>query len=66
MPGINDWAIEMAARKEKMPIQNSMDGTRIIYAVELYRDHHLIGEEFSPDVQSYPTELQLPTMQNSR
>jgi len=33
-----------------MLMQNSMDGTHVIRAVELYQDHYLIGEEFSPDV----------------
>jgi len=50
MPGINVWALEKAARRKRMPIQNSMNGTRVIHAVELYGDHYLIGEEFSPDV----------------
>jgi len=57
MPGINDWVIEKAPRRERVPMQNSMDGTHVIHAVELCRDHYLIGEEFPSDVRSYPTEL---------
>ena len=50
MPGINGWAIRKAARRENMPLQNSMDGTRVIRAIELYRDYYLVGQEFPPDV----------------
>ena len=35
-----------------------MDGTRIIRAVELYRNEYLVGEEFPADVWCYPTESQ--------
>ena len=66
MPGINDWAIQKAARRGNMPLQNSMDGTRVIRAVELYRDYYLVGQEFPPDVRSYPAESMLPTLQNPK
>ena len=50
LPGINDWAIALAATREPRPIQNSMDGTRVIRIIELYLDQYLVGKEFSPDV----------------
>jgi len=36
MPGINDWALQKVVQKEKRPLQNSMDGTCVFRAVELY------------------------------
>ena len=35
MPGLNDWAIEKASKCRKVPLQNGMDGTRIVRAIEL-------------------------------
>lgn len=61
LPGINDWAIEKAASRIKRPIQNGMDGTRVIRSVELYLDKYLLGEEFPPDVRLFPSESDLPT-----
>ena len=43
-----------------------MDGTRVIRIVELYRDQYLLGEEFPADVRYYPTESQLPIMQDPK
>lgn len=58
MPGLNDWAFEIVSRREKLkPIQNGMDGTRIIRAIELYRDRHLVGREFPPDVRLFSSQL---------
>jgi len=34
--------------------------------VELYRNENLVGEEFPADVQYYPTDLQLPTIQDPK
>ena len=59
-PGINDWAIEMAASWSKCPIQNGMDGTRVIRSTELYLDTYLAGKEFPPDVRCFPSESDLP------
>ena len=55
LPGINDWAVELAASRELRPIQNSMDGTRVIRVIELYLDQYLVGKEFSPDVRCWPS-----------
>ena len=55
LPGINDWAIEMAAARELRPLQNGMDGTRVIRVVELYRDRYLVGKAFPPDVRCFPS-----------
>ena len=63
MPGINDWAIEKVSKRAKVPLQNGMDGTRVIRAIELYLDQYLVGEQFPPDVQNYPAEP--PALQNS-
>ena len=59
MPGINQWAIRKAASHEFRPLQNGMDGTRVICAIELYHDM-LIGEQFPADVRKYPKELPKP------
>ena len=63
MPGINDWAIEKASKRVKVPLQNGMDGTRVIRAIELYLDRYLVGEQFPPNVHSYP--LEPPALQGS-
>ena len=54
LPGINDWAFEKASKREVRPLQNGMDGTRIVRVVELYLDKYLVGEQFSPDVRLWP------------
>ena len=59
LPGINEWAIALAATRELRPIQNSMDGTRVIRVVELYLDQYLVGKEFSPDVRCWPSTEEL-------
>ena len=66
MPGINSWALKKASERKRVPLQNSMDGTRIILAVELYRNEYLVGEEFPADVRCYPTESQLPSIQDPK
>ena len=63
MPGINDWAIEKASARAKLPLQNGMDGTRVIRAIELYLGQYLVGEQFPPDVRNYPVEP--PSLQSS-
>ena len=66
MPGINSWALQKASERKKVPLQNSMDGTRIIRTVELYWNEYLVDEEFPADVQYYPTDSQLPTIQDPK
>ena len=39
------------------PLQNGMDGTRIIRTVELYLDRFLVGREFPPDVRLFKDQL---------
>ena len=55
LPGINDWALEMAANHEPRPLQNGMDGTRVIRIVELYHDQYLVSKAFPPDVRCFPS-----------
>ena len=50
MPGINNWAIEKEGKHEKVPLQNGMNGTRVVRAIELYLDKYLVGEQFPTDV----------------
>lgn len=66
MPGINEWALEKIAQREKRPLQNSMDGTCVICAVELYANTYLVGEEFPTDVRRYPDAANLPTFQGAK
>ena len=55
LPGINDWALDLAMQNERRPLQNGMDGTRVIRVVELYRDEYLVGKAFPPDVRCFPS-----------
>lgn len=59
MPGINDWALQVAASRELRPLQMSMDGTRIVRTIELYLDTYLLGKAFPADVRLFPTEENL-------
>ena len=57
LPGLNDWALSVAGQRDSHPLQNSMDGTRVIRAIELYADKILVGESFPPDIRlptAYP------------
>ena len=36
LPGLNDWVFKEAGGREVRPLQNGMDGTRVIRAIELY------------------------------
>ena len=58
MPGLNDWAFQIIAKRELRPIQNSMDGTRVVRIIELY-NKYLVGEMFPPSVRSWPKETEL-------
>ena len=49
MPGLNDWTFQIIAKRELRPIQNSMDGTRVVRIIELY-NKYLVGEMFPPSV----------------
>ncbi len=52
MPGLNNWVFEkVSLRPEIRPLQNGMDGTRIIRVIELYHKQYLVGEEFNSDVR---------------
>ena len=58
MPGLNDWAFEMLCKHSILkPLQNGMDGTRIIRAVELYQGKYLVSKQFSPDVRLFSAQL---------
>ena len=65
LPGINDWCIKKASERSCKPLQNGMDGTRVVRAIELYLDKYLIGEEFSTDVRKFLTEFNLPILQDA-
>ena len=39
---------------KRKPLQNAMDGTRVIRMVELYLGKYLVGKQFSPDVRLFP------------
>ena len=65
LPGINDWCIKKASERPCKPLQNGMDGTRVVRAIELYLDKYLIGEEFSTDVRKFLTEFNLPILQDA-
>lgn len=62
LQGLNEWAFKKISQQKKAPIQISMDGTRIICIIELYKDKYLVGESFSPDVRKWPKPDDLPTV----
>lgn len=64
MPRLNDWAFQIVAKRELRPIQNSMDGTRIVRIIELYDNTYLVGEMFPPSVRSWPKETDLVKASN--
>ena len=66
MPEINDWALQKVAQRDKRPLQNSMDGTCVIRAVEPYANAYLVGEEFPTDVRHYPNAANLPSFQGPK
>ena len=55
LPGVNGWAMDLACSREVKPLQNGMDGTRIIRVIELYREKYLLGKEFPSDVRLWPS-----------
>lgn len=58
MPGLNNWVFEkVSLRLEIRPLQNGMDGTRVIRVVELYHEQYLVGEEFDPDVRLFEDQI---------
>ena len=62
MPGLNDWAFEIASKDTNRPLQNSMDGTRAVRIIELYNKEYLVGAAFSPDVRHFPSPDKLPNI----
>ena len=54
LPGLNQWAFDIAAKRECRPLQNGMDGTRITRVIELYQDQYLVGKAFPSDVRNCP------------
>ena len=64
MPGLNDWALTIAASREVRPLQMSMDGTRVVRTVELYLDTYLLGQAFPADVHMFPSEANLVKANN--
>ena len=38
---------------ERKPLQNGMDGTRVVRIIELYHGKHLMGKAFPPDVRFF-------------
>ena len=58
LPGLNDWALEKISKRQHLrPLQNGMDGTRIIRTIELYLDKFLVGRMFPPDVRLFSSQL---------
>ena len=55
IPGINVWALQLVASREHRPLQNGMDGTRVVRIIDLYRDKYLVGKSFPPDVRCFPS-----------
>ena len=55
LPGLNGWAMDIACSREVKPLQNGMDGTRIICIIELYQVKYLVGKEFPSDVRLWPS-----------
>ena len=55
IPGINDWALQLVASQEHRPLQNGMDGTRVVRIIDSYRDKYLVGKSFPPDVRCFPS-----------
>ena len=53
LPGLNGWALDLACSREVRPLQNGMDGTRVVRVIELYQEKYLVGKEFSPELLMY-------------
>ena len=60
MPRLNNWSFQAARSREQRPLHNSMDGTRVVRAIELYEDEILLGEAFHPDYRQYPSLVEVP------
>ena len=45
-------------------MQNGMDVTRVVRAVELYMDVYFLGEQFPADPRRFPTPEKLPQVDN--
>ena len=58
LPGLNDWAFEKISKRSKLkPLQNGMDGTRVIRTIELYLNKYLVGKMYPPDVRLFSEQL---------
>lgn len=60
MPGINNWVVEDIGKREVRPLQNGMDGTRVVRIVEVYQGRYMVGNEFPTDPRLFPSPDQLP------
>ena len=56
LPGLNEWAFEKIKNinVKRKPLQNGMDGTRVVRTIELYLGKYLIGKAFPPDIRLFP------------
>ena len=70
LPGRNEWAFEKIKNinVKRKPLQNGMDGTRVVRTIELYHGKYLTGKAFPPDVRLFPKcdEYDISTMSNHR
>ena len=58
LPGINKWPLEkLATRTVVKPLQNGMDGTRIIRTLDLYLEKFIVGRQYPPDVRLFSEQL---------
>lgn len=58
MPGFNNWVFQQVSMRSQLrPLQNGMDGTRIIRSIELYHEQYLVGKEFPPDVRLFEKQI---------
>jgi len=58
-PGINRWPLEKMSRRQLKPLQNGMDGTRIIRALDLYLGQYIVGRQYPPDVRLFAEQLSI-------
>jgi hypothetical protein len=58
LPGINQWPLEKLTKRPILkPLQNGMDGTRIIRTLDLYLERFLVGQQYPPDVRLHSEQL---------
>ena len=63
LPGINKWPLQkLAERPTIKPLQNGMDGTRIIRTLDLYLGRYIVGRQYPPDGRLFAEQLcEVPT-----